>query len=237
MNQIVLKRAGAYLFDMLIVSVLALLLSYLPFINPNRTLYSEKYNELINVNEQYKNNEISKEEYEEAYIPISYDMYRLNTNYVIIDMIIVLLYFGIFPYFFEGQTIGKKLFQLRIVSANKNKLSVLNYLLRAIVLNNTLISLASLVVIYALDVNHYYPILNNINLVGYIVLYMTIFMVIVKKDHRGLQDYVGGTKVVSENLEKESHEENILVNELESKKAKVIEAKVKTKKKKKEDTN
>ena len=41
------KRLGAYVFDILIVSMLVSLLSYLPILNPNRTQYSEKYNELV----------------------------------------------------------------------------------------------------------------------------------------------------------------------------------------------
>ena len=100
------KRLGAYFFDIIIVSMLVSLLSYLPILNPNRTQYSEKYNELVNVYEQYSKEEISEEEYTEAGIPITYELYRLNVYYVVIDIVVVLLYFGVLPYFMKGQTLG-----------------------------------------------------------------------------------------------------------------------------------
>ena len=141
MNSTVLKRICAYLLDFLLVLLLVTLLSYVPFLNPHRREYSEKYNELVNVYDQYLDKEISEQEYNEAYVPIAYEMYRLNTNYVILDMVIVLLYFAVMPYFFQGQTIGKKLFQLRIVGKENKDLSFLNYLLRAVVLNNVIMIL------------------------------------------------------------------------------------------------
>ena len=141
------KRLLAFILDILIVSLVVTLLSYIPFLNPNRDAYSEKYNELVNVYEQVEKNEISQEEYNEAAIPISYELYRLNIPTILVDIVCSLLYFGVLPFFMDGQTIGKRLFQLRVVSANDKPLNIVNYLLRAVVLRNILISLALLAVI------------------------------------------------------------------------------------------
>ena len=43
MNHTFFKRIGAYVLDVLIVSLLVSLLSYVPFLNPSRDAYSEKY--------------------------------------------------------------------------------------------------------------------------------------------------------------------------------------------------
>jgi len=197
------KRAGAYIFDFMIVALLVSLLSYVPFLNPKRMQYSEKYNELLNVYEQFNQNEISEEEYNEAYVPISYELYRLNTNYVILDLVVVLCYFGVLPYFLKGQTLGKKLFQIRIVSASDKPITVVNYMLRSIVLNNVIISIALQAVVYLFDVSHYATIYQNINLVGYLMLYICLFMVMVRSDNRGLHDIIAGTKVVYDTADKD----------------------------------
>ena len=234
------KRLLAFILDILIVSLVVTLLSYIPFLNPNRDAYSEKYNELVNVYEQVEKNEISQEEYNEAAIPISYELYRLNILTILVDIVCSLLYFGVLPFFMDGQTIGKRLFQLRVVSANDKPLNIVNYLLRAVVLRNILISLALLAVIYFMDASNYYNVYQNVNLVGYIIMYINLFMIVMRQDNRGLHDFVANTKVVftqeemENRLEKIEEEQKVLEKELEKKPAKtekVVKAKTpKTKK-------
>lgn len=234
------KRLLAFILDILIISLVVTLLSYIPFLNPNRDAYSEKYNELVNVYEQVEKNEISQEEYNEAAIPISYELYRLNIPTILVDIVCSLLYFGVLPFFMDGQTIGKRLFQLRVVSANDKPLNIVNYLLRAVVLRNILISLALLAVIYFMDASNYYNVYQNVNLVGYIIMYINLFMIVMRQDNRGLHDFVANTKVVftqeemENRLEKIEEEQKVLEKELEKKLAKtekVVKAKTtKTKK-------
>ena len=237
MHSTVLKRISAYLLDFLLVLLLVTLLSYVPFLNPHRREYSEKYNELVNVYDQYLDEEISEAEYNEAYVPIAYEMYRLNTNYVIIDMVIVILYFAVLPFFNDGQTVGKKLFQIKIEGVHDKKLSFGQYLLRAVILNNVIISVLLQVIVYMMDVNSYEFFYRNLNLAGYIIQYATLFLVFVRRDGRGLHDLVAGTKVVfteeenKKRLEQIQEEEKVLTSELEkkkkdSKKKDVVEARV-----------
>ena len=71
-------------------------------------------------------------------------------------------------------------------------------------------------------VENYYNVYQNINLVGSIITYTIIFMVIVRRDGRGLHDYVANTKVVLDNTttleRKRAKEEHIL--DLEAKEIK-----------------
>ena len=228
------KRAGAYLLDMIIVSLIIVLLSYIPFLNPNHEAYTEKYNELVNVYEQFQNNEISEEEYNEAANPISYELYRLNIPSTIIDLACVIIYFGVLPFFCKGQTIGKKLFQVRIVSANDKPLTLGNFLLRSAILNNVLISIGLIAIILFMNAGNYYTIYQNLNMAGYIIMYVILFMVLVRQDNRGLHDFIANTKVVFTNeeienrLEKIEEEQKVLESELEkssNKREKVVKVK------------
>lgn len=196
MNHTFFKRIGAYVLDVLIVSLLVSLLSYVPFLNPSRDAYSEKYNELVNLQEQYTSNEISLDEYNQAFVPIAYEIYRYNTYYVIIDLVCTLLYFGVLQFFCKGQTIGKKLFQIRVVSNDERPLTIVNFILRTVVLSNMIISIALQCIVHFMDVDHYYMVYENVNLVGSIILYIMLFMIVVRADGRGLHDFVANTKVV-----------------------------------------
>lgn len=229
LNGTLFKRVGAYVLDILIVSLIVYLLSFIPFLNPNHNAYTEKYNELLNLQQQYTKNEMSTEDYETAFKPIAYEIHRLEINYVVIDLVMVLLYFAVLQYFCKGQTIGKKLFQIRVVSNDKTPLTIVNYLLRSIVLNNVLISIILQCVIHFMNSENYFNVYQNVNLVGNIITYIIIFMIIVRNDGRGLHDYIANTKVVLDNTpvieRKRAKEEKIL--DLEAK-----EVKQDTKKKK-----
>ena len=232
MNHTFFKRIGAYVLDVLIVSLLVSLLSYVPFLNPSRDAYSEKYNELVNLQEQYTSNEISLDEYNQAFVPIAYEIYRYNTYYVIIDLVCTLLYFGVLQFFCKGQTIGKKLFQIRVVSNDERPLTIVNFILRTVVLSNMIISIALQCIVHFMDVDHYYMVYENVNLVGSIILYIMLFMIVVRADGRGLHDFVANTKVILDDpqVKEDKVEAEQKIIDLEAKEEKKGTPKKKTKK-------
>ena len=234
------RRAGAYLIDLFIISAIVTLLSYLPILNPNRVQYSEKYNELVIVQEKLTNNDISMDEYKGAYIPIAYELYRLNWNSVVIDMVCVLLYFGVLQFIMKGQTIGKKLLQDRVVNKDGSDISLVSSIIRCVILSNLIITIALQLIVTFMNENNYFNYYNNVNLIGSVLLYITLFMVLVRQDGRGLHDFVAGTKVILTTKEEEMknekliEEQKILESEYEIKKTE--EEKEKTKKTEKKGT-
>ncbi len=223
-----LKRFGAYFIDYLIVTVIIYGVMLLPFVNPHREEYNTKYNEVVRVNEQFQNNEISSEEFNEALIPIAYDLYRLNSSYVVVSTICFIGYFVIFQYVYKGKTIGKKLFKLKVVSTNEKPLTIANYLVRALVLYNILIPIIELIIVFTMKQDNYYGLYQNINLVSYIIMYITLFFMLVRADGRGLHDILANTIVEEEAINNEDDGE--LEKSVETKE---IPAKKKTNQKKK----
>ena len=209
-----LKRLGAYLIDYLIVTVIIYGVMLLPFVNPHKEEYNTKYNEVVRVNEQFQNNEISSEEFNEALIPIAYDLYRLNGSYVIVSTICFIGYFVIFQFLYKGQTIGKKIFKLKLASANDKPLSMVNYLVRAIILYNILIPIIELIIVFTMSSENYYNVYQNVNLVSYIIMYITLFFMLVRTDGRGLHDILANT-IVKDEKEIETKQEIIEVKEKE----------------------
>ena len=139
----------------------------------------------------------------------------------------------------NGQTFGKKVMKIQVISVNEQKkVGGISYFLRAIIQNNILITVIQIVILFTFTKDNYYMIYNNVNMVGYILLYFIVFLVLVRKDSRGLHDLLAGTQVIfvsnenaSEIKDEDSHEpKEILLNEEKPKKEKNLE-KDETKKK------
>lgn len=198
MKNVTLRRFGAYLIDLLIIGIIGAILSYIPMLNPNANEYEQTYQEVLSLYERYSNNEITLNEYETGYISLSYDLNRSNAVYTCFNLVLLLLYFVIVPVVMKGQTVGKKLLRLKVVShQDEGNVGIVSYLVRAIIQNNILITVAQLGIIFYFTKDNYYTIYNNVNMVGYILLYLIVFLVLVRKDKRGLHDLVAGTKVIS----------------------------------------
>lgn len=206
-NNIILKRFIAYLIDFVIVAGIASCFSYLSILNPNRNLYERKYNEVLTLFEQYEQGGVTQEDYEQQYIPMYYDLNRLNVNYAIINLVVLIGYFGIFQWQFGGKTIGKKFMKIKVLQNKDNcKPGIVSFFIRTVVLNNVIITILQLIVLFVCNVNNYYVIYSNVNLVGYVLLYILVFLMFVRTDHRGLHDMIAGTKVVLDEVDEKKEE-------------------------------
>ncbi len=239
MKNVTFRRLGAYLIDLVIIGILGIGISYFPILQENEKEYEAVYQEVLQLYDSYSNNEITSNEYQEKYMNMSYDLYRSNYLYTIVQLVIILLYFTFVPYFMNGQTFGKKVMKIQVISVNEQKkVGGISYFLRAIIQNNILITVIQIVILFTFTKDNYYMFYNNVNMVGYILLYFIVFLVLVRKDSRGLHDLLAGTQVIfvsnenaSEIKDEDSHEpKEILLNEEKPKKEKNLE-KDETKKK------
>lgn len=218
--KIVIKRFIAYAIDIFIVSMISSLITSNTLINKDYKKYMDTYEEYEKIVDKY---EVDKEalneasEYEaitdEEYdikleklndsfdkdnIEYNYRLIKLSIVSTLISMLLILLYFVIIQYYFNGQTIGKKIMKLRVISNSDKKLNILNYLIRSLILNSVFINTLSTVMVLVLSKSNYLIYNEIIYVVNYIVEMAIIFMMGFTKDNRGLQDYVANTKVIYE---------------------------------------
>ena len=149
-----------------------------------------------------------------------------------IYIIVTILYFGIFNLVTDGQTLGKKIFKLKIVSSvsDDSKPNIVSYLIRSVLLYNTIYYLVSLIGIYTLNKENYYLVTNIVYQIQYYIQIIIICMVMLRTDGRGLHDILAKTKVISINDIKDGlSEENKTTEPKKAKSRKkktVIEAEV-----------
>ena len=144
------KRLGAYIIDILIVSVISAILSNIGTINYQLDKYVDTYDKVFELTEKLENKEIKEKEYEKQMKNLTYKLDKNSTITSIISIACLIGYFGIFQYSSNGRTLGKRIFKLQIVKNKEGNLNLINYLLRSLILNNIVFIIARLILIYTL---------------------------------------------------------------------------------------
>ena len=133
-----------------------------------------------------------------------------------------MLYFGVFQYLLKGETIGKKIFKLKVVSASNKKLNILNYLLRSLIVNDVLLNIVGILFLAFAKKSVYLQADSIVRGIISVVEAIIIFLVLTREDGRGLHDLLFNTKVISTNEEVEESKKIIEIEceEKEKKSAK-----------------
>ncbi len=191
----IIKRFGAYFIDLLVVSLISSALLYISFINPTYDKYidaSEGYNEVL---EKYYKGKIEIKEFNEETRKYNYEMNKYGYVYIIGDIVIIFLYFGVFAYYTKGQTLGKKLLSLKIVSNKDKELKLYNYFIRSFILNGIILKIFNLGAVF-FSKGIYYKLYNIGSNIDSIIFMVIILMILFNKEGRGLHDVLAGTKVI-----------------------------------------
>ena len=189
MNRPVYKRLFAYAIDMLIVAVIASLFLDIPIINPYFDKYielSESMMQFIGGNETLTIDTINQLQYDFVY-------YSFYTSIIVI--VVKIIYFILFQYLNKGQTIGKAIFKIQIVS-DKRKLKFYQVLLSSLIVCNIATSAITLTVLRLLSMDSYLKVSGIINYIELIIIVAIVIMINMRKDQRGLHDLLSKTKVV-----------------------------------------
>lgn len=194
--KLIFKRIGAYIIDILIVSIISALLSNIGALNYQIDKYMKSYDEIIKVTEKFQNKEIKKADYDKQFKNLSYNLEKNSTITTIISLACLIGYFGIFQYSQNGKTLGKRIFKLQVIKNKEGNLNITNYLLRSLILNNIIFTIARLILIYTLSKNVYMSAYNYLSSFQVIVQLLIIISIFVSKEGRGIHDLIAGTKVI-----------------------------------------
>lgn len=188
-------RLVAYIIDILLITIVCTGLGLIIPEDKNYDKYVEEYNEII---ENYSNDTISSEKYLNQLIDVSYDLNYSTCLNTIVDTLVVILYFIVFQFYNKGQTLGKKLMKLRVVSNNDDKASINQIAIHSLIANSILSDILGIGILLFVNRNYYYYIYLGLDSVFSIIVMVCIFMVLFRKDGRGLHDILAKTKVIQE---------------------------------------
>lgn len=190
------KRLGAYFIDILIVTIISVSISSIKSINYQYDNYNNLYNEMVDVTKKFQNNEIEDEEYNKKLTNLSYKIEKNSTLTTVISIACIIGYFVIFAYSQNGRTIGKRVFKLQVIKNSEGSLSLINYFLRSLVLNNLFFTIVRLICIMVMSKSTYITSVNVLNNIQLIVQIIIVLSLLISKEGRGIHDYIAGTKVI-----------------------------------------
>ena len=187
-------RLMAYIIDFAIVTLLlSFILMFFPA-NENYSAYLEEY-EQIQMN--YLEGKTSADEYINQSVDVVHDLDYSNVMTSVVGVIVFILYFVVFQFYNNGQTLGKKLMGVRVVSTTgDDKVSMNQYVLRSLLVNSLVcnILLIGMVLFMSRDVYFYAKFI--VEGIQSILILASAFMVIYSASGRGLHDKMAATRVV-----------------------------------------
>ncbi len=183
-----LRRFSAFMIDVLLICLLLMVVYY--FVPAKDT--TEISQNLTKLTEQLLNNEIGHITYLNGF---SESIYLLDSSRAVFNAfntLVVMLYFLLVPIITNGYTVGMYISGIKI----KGNLSVKNMLLRNTVATGLLYLLASVILVYTTKNTLYFILLSIFGIIQFLLVIISAFMVLYRKDHEGIQDKISKTKVV-----------------------------------------
>ena len=191
------KRLVAYILDAIIVSLIFSVLTM--FIKESNNLINLN-NQLNTISENFINKTITMKEYFNQYSSIEYLISKEMFLQNLFSLILMIGYFVILPYYYNGQTIGKKLMKIKIVKED-DKLTINDLALRSLLSNGIAMTFIELALIFLIKDTAYFITISILSFIQFLLVITSIFMILYRKDKKALHDVVCKTLVVDENLE------------------------------------
>lgn len=209
--------------------------------------YDKKYDEFF---EKYVNKELKedndKDDMYDKFIAYCtdyinkkvYEITKLNLVNYIIQVVLVVLYFGVLQFFLKGRTIGKKLLRLQVVDNEDEtkEISIGKYLVRSLFVTTTVFSVINSVLALTLKENTYLGMFTYYNYIVQAYALIMLMFILFRDDQKGFHDLLLGTRVKLYNKDGSEYISTMFKTEEEVVEEKVKEVEFKEKKTTKKTT-
>ena len=189
-------RLIAYIIDIFLISLVC---SGILFFVPRNENYQKYVKEYKQIQTDFISEKITYDEYFNKSIDVVYDIDYSNVLPMILEIGLIILYFVVFQFYNKGQTFGKRLMKLRVVSVKDKELTLNQMAYRSLIINSIFINLLILGSLLFLGREYYYYASVSLQFLAGVIILTTLVMVLFRKDGRGLHDVIAGTKVIQEN--------------------------------------
>ena len=184
------KRLGAFFLD---CTILFFALTFINLFIPTFVDVNDLNDRTMEITPKYIEGEVTQEKFIEETNEISYLLQKGTYLTTIAGIIVYILYFVVYQAYNNGQTLGKKVFKIRVVKMDDDIPSINVLIRRCLIPYGILVNFILAILILVLNQDIYNTInvvLTNLHLV---VLGMSILGMLIKK--RGIHDYLANTKI------------------------------------------
>lgn len=182
---IAVKRFLSYVIDMIIVFI------FVFFIN---IMLPNKVDNDINIlNQQLLEKKVDMKEYFNNYKHLLHIHDKEDIILNISTTILLISFFVLVPYYFNGQTIGQKIFKIKIV--NDDKLKLEDLVARASIVNGIGYMIFMFIILYITNDNLYFILINLLAFLQFLVVIISSFMVSYSYEHLSIADKFTKTRI------------------------------------------
>lgn len=187
------SRFLAYMIDIILIGILLTFSSKVLVDNEKVILLNRELNEL---SEKILDDGIQYDENISEYASLVKKIDLENVMFNVVTIIVILIYFVFIPYYNDGQTAGSYLLKTRVVATNGKKLTITKLMLRNFILNGLAYLTTCLTFLYLFSDITYFVLVAFLSFIQLGLVITSVFMILYRRDKRGLQDILSETKVV-----------------------------------------
>lgn len=193
-----IQRFLAYVIDMiliiLIVNIIGNAFNQKQLKELDKEL-NDKLNTVESVEQFYDD---SSEELLNELADIQYRIDKASAPITAVNIIISIGYFIIFQYMNNGQTLGKKLFKIKVQSEKKEKLSLMQITVRSLLINVIAFNFINVLAVVFLSKDLYLAVNSIVTFGQWIIFIASVLLILYNKDKNGVHDMLAKTKVINE---------------------------------------
>ncbi len=193
-----IQRFLAYVIDMiliiLIVNIIGSAFNQKQLKELDKEL-NDKLNTVESVEQFYDD---SSEELLNELADIQYRIDKASAPITAVNIIISIGYFIIFQYMNNGQTLGKKLFKIKVQSEKKEKLSLMQITVRSLLINVIAFNFINVLAVVFLSKDLYLAVNSIVTFGQWIIFIASVLLILYNKDKNGVHDMLAKTKVINE---------------------------------------
>lgn len=192
MKVIFKKRLFAYLIDFVLLTTIVTIINC---VLPTTTKQVEINKELDSLQQDLLDGEIDNKQYFDGYKKLLPELDKSNMAINVCNLVFILGYFIIIPVVNNGQTLGKKILKIKIEKIDGN-LTIRDMVIRNFITTSLLQLMISSTLVYIVNNDIYYNLSIFVSLLQILLVIITSFMIIYRKDEKGVQDLITGTQVI-----------------------------------------
>ena len=194
-NAVFLFFLFAYLIDGFIITMIISMIASL-FVNSDAI--QKINNELVDLINKLQTNDVSYLTYIKEVSVLELELAKQSGITTIVTLFVEILYFVVFQIYNSGQTIGKKIMKIKVIS-NNGELTMNQMIVRSLLINSVLLNMISLVAVsFINDPMQYLYVFGSFESIQYLFVIVTTLMIMFRKDHVSLHDMITNTRVIKD---------------------------------------
>ncbi len=187
-----IQRFVAFVIDMVLVSFLASLITG-PFINQEKVISLEE--DAVQIMQKFVDEDIEQKEYLSSYFNIYYKMARETGITSLATIFLSVVYFVVYQVHAKGQTLGKKLMKIKVVS-DEGDLTYNQMIFRSFLANSILLNMILFFFLLFSGKELYFYVSGIFTMIQYAIVFISSLMVMNRKNGCAIHDKIVHTKVL-----------------------------------------